>query len=117
MGDRQIADASRSGAIRTISWGPVAQHHATERSTGGTAGEEEIHLPSPTIAPPTIGLGVLLLTFGVAGLSDHAPESLHGLSPILLIGGALFMVLGLAVWLINDAREFSHADDHGHGGH
>jgi hypothetical protein len=96
----------------------VAQHDAGERSTSGTAGEEEIHLPTPTIAPPTVGFGVLLLTFGVAGLSDRAPETLHGLSPILLIVGALFMVLGLAVWLINDAREFSHADHSAEpGGH
>ncbi len=85
------------------------QHHARASS------EEEIHLPSPTVAPATIGLGVLLLTFGVAGLSDHAPDPLHGASTILLIVGAAFIVLGLAVWLINDAREFAHDD--GHGGH
>lgn len=70
------------------------------------------------MAPPLIGLGVLLLTFGVAGISELAPASLHGLSPILLIGGALLMVVGIAVWLINDAREFAHGD-HGapQGGH
>ncbi len=96
----------------------MAQHHAGERSTSGTAGEEEIHLPTPTMAPPAIGLGVMLLTFGVAGLSDRAPASLHGLTPILVIVGGLLMVLGLAIWLINDAREFTHGD-HGapHGGH
>ncbi len=84
-----------------------AEHHAR------ASGEEEIPLPSPTVAPATIGLGVLLLTFGVAGLSDHAPDSLHGASPILLIVGAVFIVLGLAVWLINDAREFAHGDEYG----
>lgn len=96
----------------------MAHHGADERYTLGTPGEEEIHLPSPTIAPPVIGLGVMLLTFGVAGLSDHAPDGLRGLAPVLLIGGGLLMVLGIAVWLINDAREFTHGD-HGapHGGH
>lgn len=92
----------------------MAQHQGAEHHAGATA-EEEIHLPSPTVAPATIGLGVLLLTFGVAGLSDHAPDALRGASPLLLIVGAVFIVLGLAVWLINDAREFAHDD--GHGGH
>jgi hypothetical protein len=62
---------------------------------------EEIHLPSPTLAPATIGLGVMLLTFGI----------LFGIA--LVIAGAAFMVLGIAVWLINDAREFERAGEQG----
>jgi hypothetical protein len=67
---------------------------------------EEIHLPSPTLAPPTVGLGVMILTFGI----------LFGIA--LVIVGALLMALGIAIWLINDAREFVKAGEHGgHGGH
>lgn len=74
---------------------------------GGSEHDEEIHLPSPTLAPATVGLGVTLLTFGI----------LFGLP--LILAGAAFMVLGLAVWLVNDAREFMRTGDHadGHGGH
>lgn len=68
------------------------------------------------MAPATIALGILLLTFGVAGLSDHAPDALRGASPVLLLAGAAIMVLGIAVWLVNDAREFVSTGD-GHGGH
>lgn len=78
----------------------MAEHH------GGGADEDEIHLPSPTLAPPTVGLGVTLLTFGI----------LFG--PALVIAGFGFMILGIAVWLINDAREFVRTGDRGgHGGH
>lgn len=75
-----------------------------EHGSGGghaAAHEEEIHLPSPTLAPATIGLGVMLLTFGI----------LFGIA--LVVAGALFMVLGIAVWLINDAREYERAGEHG----
>jgi hypothetical protein len=71
----------------------VAEHHGAETH------EEEIHLPSPTLAPATIGLGVMLLSFGI----------LFGIA--LVIAGALFMALGIAVWLINDAREFERAGE------
>lgn len=81
------------------------QHHEGETYTPGHSGEEEIHLPSPTLAPATIGIGVTLLSFGI----------LFGIG--LVIVGALFMVLGIAIWLINDAREFVKAGEHGHGGH
>lgn len=81
----------------------VAEHHGAE---SGHAGEDEIHLPSPTLAPATVGLGVMLLTFGI----------LFGLP--LIVAGALLMVLGIAIWLVNDAREFLRAGEHGgHGGH
>lgn len=84
----------------------VAGHHGTERATPEHAGTEEIHLPSPTLAPPTVGLGVMLLAFGI----------LYGIG--LIVAGAILMVLGIAVWLVNDAREFVRAGEHGeHGGH
>lgn len=76
-----------------------------ERHAPGRAAEEEIHLPSPTLAPPIIGFGVTLLGFGL----------LFGVG--LIVAGALFMLLGIAVWLVNDAREFAKAGEHGHGGH
>lgn len=66
---------------------------------------EEIHLPSPTMAPPVIGLGVLLLSFGIV----------FGI--VLVLAGAALIALGVAVWLINDAREFMSAGDHGSGHH
>ncbi len=78
----------------------MAEQHG-ERYTPGHSGEEEIHLPTPTLAPPTVGLGVMLLGFGI----------LFG--PGLLAAGAALMVLGIAVWLVNDAREFVRQGEHG----
>ena len=72
-----------------------------EKYTPGHSGEEEIHLPSPTMAPAIIGLGVTLLSFGI----------LFGIG--LIVAGALLMAVGTAIWLINDAREFEKAGDHG----
>jgi hypothetical protein len=71
----------------------------------GPVAEEEIHLPSPTIAPAVIGVGVTVLSFGI----------LYGLA--LILAGLAIIFLGLAVWLINDAREFVATGDEGHGGH
>lgn len=76
--------------------------------------EPQIHLPPPSMAPVTIGIGVTILSFGI----------LYGLA-LVAIGG-LIVLAGLAGWLIEDARAFSHAGDgvahgggHGHadGGH
>lgn len=72
-----------------------------EQVVPGRSAEKEIHLPSPTLAPPIIGLGVTLLSFGI----------LFGIG--LVIVGALLMVLGIAIWLVNDAREFEKAGEHG----
>ena len=80
---------------------PISLPHLAEHHSGAPAGEEQIHLPSPTLAPATVGLGVMILTFGI----------LYGV--VLVVIGALFMVLGIAVWLINDAREFVKAGDQG----
>ncbi|MDE3113427.1 MAG: hypothetical protein KGK34_10860 [Chloroflexota bacterium] len=93
----------------------MTEDHGGARYAPGLPGDEEIHVPSPTIAPATVGLGVLLLAFGVAGISARAPETLRGASPVLLIVGLAILVVGLATWLINDAREFMRPD--GHGGH
>ena len=76
--------------------------------------EPQIHLPPPSMAPVTIGIGVTILSFGI----------LYGLA-LVVIGGLIFLA-GLAGWLMEDARAFSHAGDgaapgggHGHveGGH
>ncbi len=74
-----------------------------EHGGGGHAqtGETEIHLPSPTMAPPIVGLGVTILTFGI----------LFGLVVVAL--GAFLMAAGIALWLVNDAREFVRTGDHG----
>jgi hypothetical protein len=84
----------------SISLPPVGDHFRP-----ATDPEDEIHLPSPTVAPAVVGLGVTLLTFGI----------LYGLA--LVIAGAIFMTLGIAIWLINDAHEFVKTGEHGHGGH
>lgn len=47
----------------------------------------------------------MLLTFGI----------LFGIG--LVIAGALFMLIGIVVWLVNDAREFERAGEHGGGHH
>lgn len=68
-------------------------------------GEPQIHLPPPSLAPATIGVGITILSFGI----------LYGLA-LVAIGGLIFLA-GLAGWLIEDARAFSHAaDGEGHGG-
>ncbi len=76
----------------------VAGHHAS--STEPT--EHEIHLPGPSISPPVLGLGVTILAFGI----------LFGL-PLIIVGFAI-MVIGIATWLVDDARRFTAAPDEGH---
>ena len=66
--------------------------------------EPQIHLPPPSMAPVTIGIGITILSFGL----------LYGLA-LLVIGGLIFLA-GLAGWLIEDARAFTQAGDgDGHG--
>ena len=72
--------------------------------------EPQIHLPPPSMAPVTIGIGITILSFGI----------LYGLA-LVAIGGLIFLA-GLVGWLVEDARAFTHAGDgggHGHasGGH
>ncbi|HZP95020.1 MAG TPA: hypothetical protein VFC31_01610 [Candidatus Limnocylindria bacterium] len=64
--------------------------------------EHEIHLPEPSISPPLLGLGVVILAFGV----------LFGL-PLIVLGFAVFLI-GLVTWLIDDARAYASAPDEGH---
>lgn len=75
----------------------VAGHHGTSGPT-----EHEIHLPGPSLSPPLLGLGVMILAFGV----------LYGL-PLIVAGIAIFVV-GLATWLVDDARAYASAPDEGH---
>ena len=67
--------------------------------------EQAIHVPQPSFSPPILGLGVMLIAFGV----------LVGL-PLLVIG-AVFFVLGIATWLIDDARAYQQAGDPTDGAH
>ena len=70
------------------------------------AAEHEPHAPAPSISPAIIGLGVTILSFGV----------LFGL--VLIAVGAVILVIGIATWLIDDARAYVAAGDPtGHGGH
>ncbi len=65
---------------------------------------EDIHLPPPSLAPAVMSVGVLLLSLGLV----------YGLALIAI--GVVIMVMGLATWLIDDARAFVASGD-GHGGH
>lgn len=59
------------------------------------------------MSPAIIGLGVTFLSFGV----------LFGI-PLIAIG-VVILLIGLATWLIDDARAYIAAGDReaGHGGH
>ena len=72
-----------------------------------TAAEPEPHLPSPSLSPAIIGLGVTILSFGI----------LFGL--VLIVLGAVILLIGMVTWLIDDANTFVAAGDrdHGHGSH
>jgi len=79
----------------------VTGHHEST-----AAAEHEPHAPAPSISPAIIGLGVTILSFGV----------LFGL--VLIAVGAVILVIGIATWLIDDARAYVAAGDPtGHGGH
>ena len=67
--------------------------------------EHPIHLPQPSISPPLLGLGVMLLTFGVLA------------GPVLLVIGGVILVIGIATWLIDDARAYGSASDPVDGAH
>ena len=78
----------------------MSSHHREEHIA-----EHQIHVPQPSFSPPILGLGVMLIAFGV----------LVGL-PLLVIG-AVFFVLGIATWLIDDARAYQQAGDPTDGAH
>lgn len=67
--------------------------------------EHAIHGPAPSFSPPILGLGVMLIAFGV----------LVGLP--LLVAGAIIFVIGIATWLIDDARAYQRAGDPTDGAH
>ena len=67
--------------------------------------EHPIHLPQPSFSPPLLGLGVMILTFGVLA------------GPVLLVVGGVILVIGIATWLIDDARAYGSASDPADGAH
>jgi hypothetical protein len=79
--------------------------HGEPASTHGE--EHAIHLPPPSFSPPVLGLGVMLLSFGIL------------YSVVLIAIGGLIMIVGIATWLIDDARAYVKAGDPSdeHGGH
>ena len=63
--------------------------------------DQPIHMPPPSLSPVTIGVGVTLISFGI-------------LWSVILIGiGVLLLLIGLATWLIDDARAYTQASDVG----
>ncbi len=67
--------------------------------------DQPIHMPPPSMSPFIIGVGVTFISFGI-------------LWSVILIGiGVLLLLVGLATWLIDDARAYTQASDEGgHGG-
>jgi hypothetical protein len=74
----------------------MSSHHGEEHA---------IHVPAPSFSPPILGLAVMLIAFGV----------LVGL-PLLIVGAVIF-VIGIATWLIDDARAYQQAGDPTDGAH
>ena len=63
--------------------------------------DQPIHMPPPSLSPVIIGVGVTLISFGI-------------LWSVILIGiGVLLLLIGLATWLIDDARAYTQASDDG----
>lgn len=75
---------------------------AGHQGTTGPTDEHDIHLPGPSLSPPLLGLAVAVLAFGV----------LYGL-PLVAAGFAIFLI-GLVLWLVDDARAYARASDEGH---
>ena len=66
--------------------------------------DQPIHMPPPSLSPVTIGIGVTFISFGI-------------LWSVILVGiGVVLLLVGLATWLIDDARAYTQASDEGHGG-
>lgn len=66
--------------------------------------DQPIHMPPPSLSPVTIGIGVTFISFGILW------------SLILIAIGIVFLLVGLATWLIDDARAYTQASDDSHGG-
>ena len=67
--------------------------------------EHEIHLPAPSFSPVVIAIGVTVACVGLLA------------TPILIAVGGAVVLLGLATWLIDDARGFAAGSDAADGGH
>lgn len=66
--------------------------------------DQPIHMPPPSLSPVTIAIGVAFISFGI-------------LWSVILVGiGVVLLLVGLATWLIDDARAYTQAGDEGHGG-
>ncbi|HEY8830853.1 MAG TPA: hypothetical protein VIM83_09675 [Candidatus Limnocylindria bacterium] len=66
--------------------------------------DQPIHMPPPSLSPVIIAIGVTFISFGI-------------LWSLILIGiGVVLLLVGLATWLIDDARAYTQASDEGHGG-
>jgi hypothetical protein len=66
--------------------------------------DQPIHMPPPSLSPVIIGVGVTFISFGI-------------LWSLILVGiGVVLLLVGLATWLIDDARAYTQAGDEGHGG-
>ncbi|MDP9246078.1 MAG: hypothetical protein M3O64_05425 [Chloroflexota bacterium] len=66
--------------------------------------DEPIHMPPPSLSPVIIGIGVTFISFGI-------------LWSVILVGiGLVLLLVGLATWLIDDARAYTQAGDQGHAG-
>ncbi|HEV8537250.1 MAG TPA: hypothetical protein VGR87_16215 [Candidatus Limnocylindria bacterium] len=75
----------------------MSAHHGDE--------DHPIHVPQPSFSPPLIGLGVMLITFGVL------------LGPALLVVGGVIFLIGIATWLVDDARAYASAPEPTDGAH
>ncbi len=63
--------------------------------------DQPIHMPPPSLSPVTIGVGVTFISFGI-------------LWSVILIGiGVVLLLVGIATWLIDDARAYTQAGDEG----
>jgi len=66
--------------------------------------DQPIHMPPPSLSPVIIAIGVTFISFGI-------------LWSVILVGiGIVLLLVGLATWLIDDARAYTQASDEGHGG-
>ena len=68
-----------------------------------TGHDQPIHMPPPSLSPVTIAVGVTFISFGILW------------SLVLVAIGVVLLLVGLATWLIDDARAYTQAtDDGGH---
>lgn len=66
--------------------------------------DQPIHMPPPSLSPVIIAIGVTFISFGI-------------LWSVILVGiGVVLLLVGIATWLIDDARAYTQASDEGHGG-